>query len=192
MDKSDLVQQIKKGDQAAFRELVETYQHMILTTAQGFVGNIEDASDVTQDVFLEIYRSIHSFREQSALSTWIYRITITRSLNHIQKNKRIISQSGDNQDLSTIRDDEILELSGSLSDNPQNQLEVADRKKIFLEALNSLPESQQIAFTLHHYEDLPYKDIARIMKKSVSSIEALIFRARRNLQKKLWVWYKKS
>ncbi|MBT5426572.1 MAG: RNA polymerase sigma factor, partial [Bacteroidetes bacterium] len=64
--------------------------------------------------------------------------------------------------------------------------------KILHLAISSLPKNQQIAFTLHNYEDLSYKQIAQIMQRSISSVESLIFRARKNLQKKLWEWYKNS
>lgn len=181
MNNPDLVQGLKAGDQSAYRKLVEIYQQMVINTALGFVGNIENANDVTQEVFLEIFRSIHSFREQSALSTWIYRITITRSLNHIRREKRFSGQFHESADESF-----------SLSDNPEQKLEEADRKKILHNAVNSLPRNQQIALTLHNFEELSYKEIASVMNRSVSSVEALIFRARKNLQKKLWTWYKNS
>jgi len=181
MDNPDLVQRVKEGDHTAFRILVETYQQMVLSTAFGFVGNNEDANDITQEVFLEIFRSIHSFREQSALSTWIYRITVTRSLNHIRREKRFTGHS---------RAEDIPVSTETQLDNPDKHLESNDRKKILHQALGCLPKNQQIAFTLHNYEDLPYKEIASIMNRSVSSVESLIFRARRNLQKKLWNWYK--
>ncbi|MEA1877471.1 MAG: RNA polymerase sigma factor [Bacteroidota bacterium] len=183
MDNPDLVQRVKEGNQAAFRELVETYQQLVVNTALGFAGNREDANDISQEVFLEIFRSIDSFREQSALSTWIYRITITRSLNHIRREKRYSGH---------IREDDIRNSAETQLDKPDKSLESADRKMILHQALGSLPKNQQIAFTLHNYEDLPYKEIASIMKRSVSSVESLIFRARKNLQKKLWVWYKNS
>ncbi|MCD6347170.1 MAG: RNA polymerase sigma factor [Bacteroidales bacterium] len=181
MNNPDLVQELKEGNQSAFRQLVETYQQMVINTALGFVGNIENANDIAQEVFLEIFRSIHSFREQSALSTWIYRITITRSLNYIRREKRFSGQLHESADESS-----------SLSDNPEQKLEEADRKMILHNAINRLPKNQQIALTLHNFEDLPYKEIARVMNRSVSSVEALIFRARKNLQKKLWNWYKNS
>lgn len=183
MDNPDLVQRVKEGDQVAFRELVEAYQQLVVSTARGFVGNTEDAKDITQEVFIEVFRSIHSFREQSALSTWIYRITITRSLNHIRREKRFSRH--------TSEDDIPVDTEAQLN-NPEKRLESDDRKKILHQALGSLPKNQQIAFTLHNYEDLPYKEIASIMKRSVSSVESLIFRARKNLQKKLWTWYKNS
>jgi len=183
MDNPDLVQRVKRGDQKAFRELVETYQQLVVSTALGFVVNKEDADDITQEVFLEVFRSIHSFREQSALSTWIYRITITRSLNHIRREKRFKGYLSDKDIPANIE---------AQLNNPDKRLESTDRKRILHQALGSLPKNQKIAFTLHNYEDLSYIEIASIMNRSVSSVEALIFRARQNLQKRLWIWYKNS
>jgi RNA polymerase sigma-70 factor, ECF subfamily len=177
MNDHELIKAVKKGDEKAFHELVENYQQMIIGTALGFVGNLDDAHDITQEVFIEIYRSINSFRADSSLSTWIYRITITRSLNHIRREKRHKEQ--------IIADIDIRE-------ETSDPLEDADRKKILHLAISSLPKNQQIAFTLHNYEDLSYKQIAQIMQRSISSVESLIFRARKNLQKKLWEWYKNS
>jgi len=178
MDRTELVKSIQEGDESAFREMVESYQQMVLGTSRGFVSNIEDAQDITQEVFIEIFRSIKSFRSESSLSTWIYRITITRSLNHIRSEKR---HQGSLQDRTPIN-----------NDTPDKVLEEDDRKRILHEALGTLPEKQRIAFVLHNYEDLPYQEIASIMNRSLSSVESLIFRARKNLQKKLWAWYKNS
>lgn len=178
MDKSELVKSIQEGDESAFREMVESYQQMVLGTARGFVGNLEDAQDITQEVFVEIFRSIKTFRSESSLSTWIYRITITRSLNHIRREKR---HKGPLQEIALIN-----------NDTPDKVLEEDDRKRILNSAIATLPENQRIAFVLHNYKDLPYQEIARIMNRSLSSVESLIFRARKNLQKKLWAWYKKS
>ncbi len=178
MDNSELVSSIQEGDETAFRKMVETYQQMVLNIARRFVETQEEAQDITQEVFIEIFRSIKTFRSNSSLSTWIYRITITRSLNHVRKEKRHKGKMWENDPVT--------------NDTPDKLLEDDDRKRILDSAISTLPENQRIAFVLHNYEDLSYNDIASVMNRSVSSVESLIFRARKNLQKKLWDWYKKS
>jgi RNA polymerase sigma factor (sigma-70 family) len=76
-----LIEQLKQGDENAFKTIVETWQDMVYNTALGIVQNAEDAEDITQEVFVQVYHSISSFKGDSKFSTWLYRIAITKSLD---------------------------------------------------------------------------------------------------------------
>ncbi len=88
MHELETVERLKSGDEAAFREVVEKYNALVLNCCFKFVRNRESAEDLTQEVFLEVFASIHAFRGDAQLSTWIYRIAVTRSLNYLKSLKR--------------------------------------------------------------------------------------------------------
>lgn len=189
MTEPELLKGLLQHDQGAFRALVDQYKDQVYRTSMGLLHNNEDAEDITQDVFIEAYRSIRHFRGQSKISTWLYRITINKSLNLLRKNKireRFISveiffHSKKNESSK----DHLPQMHAS-----DQGIENTERSKILCKAISTLPENQRIAFTLHKIEELPHKEIARIMETSVSSVESLIFRAKMNLQKKLSTYYK--
>ena len=83
----EFVKEISSGNQQAFRLFVEKHQLSVIKVCNGFLHNHEDAEDVTQEVFVEVYQSIHKFRGDSKLSTWLHRIAVNKSLNHLRKNK---------------------------------------------------------------------------------------------------------
>ena len=83
-----LIEQLKQKDESAFKTVVKTWQDMVFNTVLGIVQNPEDAEDVSQEVFVQVYESIVSFKGESKFSTWLYRIAITKAMDHIRKKKR--------------------------------------------------------------------------------------------------------
>jgi RNA polymerase sigma-70 factor (ECF subfamily) len=186
MNEQEVLKLLLAGDPKAIRSLVDQYQPLVLRTARGFVRNTEDARDIAQEVFIEIITKISRFRGQSTLATWIYRITVNRSLNYVRSKKRRLGRlvysadDGENEYGGTMN------LSDPHQKNPAELLEQKERSEILHAAIQSLPERQQVAFTLAEYDDLSYKEIAEIMQLSISSVESLLFRAKRNLQRKFF------
>ncbi len=191
MSDIEIIEQLKQGNEQAFRKLVETYQKLVVNTCYGLLHNREDAEDVAQDVFIEVYRSVENFRADAKLSTWLYRIAVNRSLNHIRDNKKHRWFSSFESDVKT-ENKKLFQVESSKTDQPEFELENKQRANILNEAINSLPENQKVAFSLSKYEDLSYQEIAEVMELSVSSVESLLFRAKKNLQKKLYTCYKKK
>lgn len=162
-----------------FEQIVRQYQTMVFRTAIGFVHTKEDAEDITQDVFLRAYRSWDNFRADAAVSTWLYRITVNLSLNHINsKNKRGVLQIG--EDLLS----NLLAWSSGVQ-NPHQQMEQREQDDKIAYAIDSLPDKQRTAFVLSRYDDLPQKEISAIMGVTEGAVEQLLMRAKANLQKKL-------
>ena len=191
MNEAGIINKLKQGNEAAFKEMVENYRQMVVNTCFGLLHNIDDAEDVAQDVFIEVFRSVEKFRGDSKISTWLYRIAVNRSLNFIRNNKKHRwFQSFD--DVVEAKKEELNRLPSSDSDNPEFDLENRQRALLLHEAIDSLPENQRVAFSLNKYEDLAYKEIAEVMNLSVSSVESLIHRAKKNLQKKLYKCYQKK
>lgn len=191
MSDIEIINQLKQGNEAAFRKLVDSYQKLVVNTCYGMLHNREDAEDIAQDVFIEVYRNVERFRADAKLSTWLYRIAVNRSLNHIRDNKKHKwFQSFENEVEAKNR--QLMQVESSDTDQPEFELENKQRAVILHEAINSLPENQRVAFTLSKYEELSYQEISEVMDLSVSSIESLLFRAKKNLQKKLHKCYIKK
>jgi RNA polymerase sigma-70 factor (ECF subfamily) len=182
MTEQALIRGIVLRDRNAFRHLVNQYQRKIIKITYHFVGNMEDAEDLSQEIFLEIIRSMPDFKQKSTLDTWIYRITVNRALNLAKKNKRksfIFSWSG----MTDSTRDQI-ERKTAVNTTEEEQLEQENRKMLY-KAISHLPENQRIAFVLHKLDEIPYQDISEIMQVSLSAVESLIHRAKNNLQKEL-------
>jgi len=193
MEDRELVQRIiENNDHAAFSLLVDKYQKLVLNTCRGFVYSYADAEDLSQDVYVELFESLPNFRNESKLSTWIYRIAVNKSLNFIRKRKResffrgITSVLGAQEKEPWIQQ----EIAG-ISSEADHSLKNKELHLAIKRAINSLPKNQRIAFVLNKYQDLSYKEVAEVMDISLSSVESLIFRAKGNLQKLLSDFYKK-
>lgn len=191
MDEAQLIKGIQQGDSKSFQILVETYQRMVVNTCLGIVHNKADAEDLAQDVFLEIFRTAENFRGEAKLSTWLYRIATNRSLNLIRNNKRKRFFQSVEETFTGGRN-RANEISENRGDQPDQKITDQQRSDLLHKAIDQLPEKQRIAFTLNKYEDLPYQQIAEVMEISLASVESLIHRAKKNLQKELLDCYKKK
>jgi RNA polymerase sigma-70 factor, ECF subfamily len=189
MTDRELVQGIIDRDQAAFKELVETHQQLVIRTCYSLVHELEDARDLAQEVFIEIMKSASAFRGTAKLSSWIYRIAVNKSLNHLKRSRRREAFTLFSfQDRSgKERGEEVP--TGNSSTDGDAVMEEKELKRALHMAINKLPENQKIAFTLHKYEELSYKEVAEVMHVSLSSVESLIHRAKLNLQKILRCYY---
>ena len=190
-DQDKFIQRLKKGNESAFSELLEEFQQKVFHTCISFVPNKEDAEDIAQEVFLEVYRSIHKFKGNSSLSTWIYKISTNKCLEFIRKKnakKRFAF-------MQSILGNEIpLDKTNFFTEfnHPGILLENKERTETIYLAINSLPESQRIVFTLAKLDGKSYQEIVEITGKSLSSVESIMFRARKSLQQKLENFYKKE
>ena len=191
MNESELIKGIQMADRLAFRTLVESYQKMVVNTCLGIVHNQSDAEDLAQDVFLEVFRNADQFRGDARLSTWLYRIAVNRSLNFVRANRRKRFWQSLEETFTGGRNHS-REISENRNDQPDNEIKDQQRRDMLHKAIDNLPERQRIAFTLNKYEDLSYQQVAEIMELSVSSVESLIHRAKKNLQDQLYECYKKK
>jgi RNA polymerase sigma-70 factor, ECF subfamily len=184
-----LIEQLKKGDETAFKTIVDTWQDMVYNTALGIVQNAEDAEDIVQEVFVQVYQSISSFKGDSKFSTWLYRITITKSLDHQRRKKRkkrfafVRSLFGEDSE-EVIHPPDF--------NHPGVALDKKEGAATLFRAIKLLPENQRVAFTLHKVEGLSYQEVSDVMKTSVSSVESLMHRAKTNLKKTLADYYKEK
>lgn len=142
---------------------------------------------MAQDVFIQVYESMKYFRKESELSTWIYRISVNKSLDFIRRKKRKKRYAQLTSIFRTGEDED--EIALPANDNPHRELEDNERKKILNYAISKLPDSQKTVITLSKYEGISNKEIASIMDLSVSAVEALVHRAKKNLHKQLFTYF---
>jgi RNA polymerase sigma-70 factor (ECF subfamily) len=177
-----LVDALKRGDESAFRELVDTRQGLVYNTVLGLVQNQEDAEDVTQEVFIKVFESVHQFKGESAFTTWLYRVSVTTALEYLRKKKRkkrfafLTSLFGEDQNPLHDPPDFV---------HPGVQLDNREKARELFAAIKKLPDNQRIAFTLHKVEGLSYQEVADVMGTTVAAVESLIHRGRQNLKKTL-------
>ncbi len=186
-DTQETIDQLKAGDESVFKDLVLKFQNKVFNICIGMVKNEEEAEDLAQEVFVEIFRNISQFNADAKLSTWIYRIAMNKSLEHIRYNKRqkrfawLTSLFGADEDLAHNYSDFY---------HPGVALENKERSKELYNAIDKLAENQRTAFIMHKLEGLSYQEIADIMQLSLSSVESLMHRAKKRLQDLLYDFYK--
>lgn len=187
MSQADTIFKLKSGDTTVFKEVVDSWQNKVYNTAVSIVQNEEDAEDITQEVFVTLYERIGDFREEAALSTWIYRITVSKSLDHEKKRKRL-KHGGLIKKIFAVKEEE----EPAHFDHPGILLDNKERAAVLFKALKKLPDKQRIAFTLHKVEGLSQQEIASVMDTTVYAIESLQLRAKNNLRKTLNAYYNKQ
>jgi RNA polymerase sigma-70 factor (ECF subfamily) len=173
-----------------FSNLVAEHQDMVLNTCYRFVFNREDAEDLAQEVFVEVYRSIDGFREEAKLSTWIYRIAVSKSLDYLRRQKRKKRFSSLKRIIGI--DDPADSIPAPAGDNPSDVLVDKERVTVLQLALDGLPDNQKTAFLLSKQDGYSNQEIADILQTSVSAVESLIHRAKKNLQSKLERHYRSN
>ncbi|MEO8720106.1 MAG: RNA polymerase sigma factor [Ginsengibacter sp.] len=186
MKERELIALLKQKDRVAFKIIVESWQDMVYNTSIGLLQNAQDAEDTAQEVFIQVFESISSFKEESKFSTWIYRITVSKCLDYIRKKKRkkrfafVQSLYGINNDLSIDPPDFF---------HPGIKIENKENAIVLFKAIDKLPTHQKTAFILNKIESLSYLEISEIMKSSESAVDSLLQRAKKNLRKNLKEYY---
>jgi RNA polymerase sigma-70 factor (ECF subfamily) len=177
-NETDFLIRLKSGNEFAFAELVSVYRKIVLNICYRFLLNKEDAEDVSQEVFVEVYHSIRNFREDSKLSTWIYRIAVSKSLDEIkrQSRKKRITSIGKTFGLEKVAQ----WMAGN--DRPDQSFVEREDFDQLMKALDRLHESQRIALTLSKIEGYSNTEIAEIMQTTLTAVESLIYRAKQNLK----------
>jgi RNA polymerase sigma factor (sigma-70 family) len=187
LDTIELIDGLKQGSRTAFRQLVEIYQDRIYNTILAIVRQPEEAEDVAQEVFVQVFRSIERFGGEQNLTAWIYRIATTKALEAYRKRharKRfsfLTNLFGTGNDEAGLAE----KLHPVEWVHPGVKLEQQERATVLFGAIDKLPDGQKVAFTLHHLEGLSYADIANVMQTSVSAVESLLHRAKQKLRSQL-------
>lgn len=172
-------------EQYDLEKLVKENQSRVYNVCLSILQNPEDAEDISQEVFIDVFNDIGQFRSESELSTWLYRVSVNKCLEELRSRKRkkrwgrLISLGGSFED----------QVDAPHFEHPGVLLENKERAEVLFAMMSRLPDKQKVAFTLHKIEGLSYKEISDIMQISLSAVESLLHRAKSNLQKTLKVFY---
>lgn len=182
-DIRDLITKAQQNDFMAFEQLVLSYQDRVYSHCIYLTGNQEDAQDLAQDVFLQAYKSIGSFRQKADFGTWLHRIAVNRWINLCRRNKKVVAFSLD-EPLQT-GDSELIRELAATEDGPQEQVERQEIKSRIQQALNKLPDEFRMALILRELEGYNYEDIASLLECSLGTVKSRINRGRKALKKEL-------
>jgi RNA polymerase sigma-70 factor (ECF subfamily) len=181
-----LMLRVKDGDEAAFGKLVAAYQDRLINIFVNLVGNEEAAQDLTQELFLRIYRARHGYEPNAKFSTWVYRIATNLASNSRRtkgRRKEVQLKASESGPMGTRPAERLLADKSALM--PTRQLDKRELQQLVREAMETLNDRQKMAVLLHKFEDLSYTDIGEAMEMSPQAVKSLLSRARENLRVKL-------
>jgi RNA polymerase sigma-70 factor (ECF subfamily) len=171
----ELAQASAAGDEAAFETIYRTHFRRVYSLCLRMLGNLTDAEDVTQDVFIQLYRKIGSFQGDSALSTWLYRLTVNTVLMHLRHKQRKHKEQ-------TVEDESLQSLAEVDQFKHRDEVSLIDR--IALErAIAELPIGYRSVLVLHDIEGYEHEEIGRMLGISVGTSKSQLHKARLKLRK---------
>ena len=177
-----LMMQVKQGDEAAFEELMEHYQNRVLTVLFNALGQREEAEDLTQEVFLRVYRARHGYQPTAKFSTWVFTIANNLASNarraHLFR-KTVPIEARESGPLGPRPAEQLAE---STEPTASGELQRGEVAQIVREAVGKLNERQRMAVLLNKFEDMSYEEIAQVMDLSLTAVKSLLSRARTNLR----------
>ena len=182
MNERALVELARAGDEAAFEKLVTLYERKVYATAFRYTANEHDAMDISQEVFIRVFRFIHTFNLESSFSTWIYRITVNVCKDHIRKRASRAELPLE------LTDEESGEYTVEISDSTYDPVELYEQAELRQEirrAIDDLPDNYKEIVLLRDIGGLSYDEIAQTLDIEVGTVKSRLSRARENLRKKL-------
>ena len=178
-----LVRRAKRGDYKAFDLLVLKYQSRIIGISMKFVKDIHIAEDIAQESFIKAYKSLNSFREESAFYTWLYRIAANTSKNYLTSKRRKKEYSESEVFSSEDANVDIFDIPGG--DSPEEILAANNLREVIFESLSNLPEDIRTAISLREFEGLSYEEISEVLDCPIGTVRSRIFRGREIIQEKI-------
>ena len=163
-----VVDRVLSGDTAAFALLVERYQKVVYNVALRFLQENDEAEDVAQTVFLKVYERLSTFDRRQKFFSWLYRIAVNESLNHLRQRRPMESMT-----------------EQSSTANAQEEVEQADTARLIREAIEMLTPDQKAVIVLRHYEGLAYDEIAAVLSITEQKVRSRLFTARQVLRELL-------
>ena len=178
-----LVRRAKRGDYGAFDLLVLKYQSKVISLARKFIKDTHLAEDIAQEAFVKAYKSLKSFREESAFYTWLYRITANTTKNYLKSKKRKKEYSESELFSVDTENLDIFDIPGG--DSPEEILAANNLRDVILESLSNLPEDIRTAVSLREFEGLTYEEISEVIGCPIGTVRSRIFRGREEIQEKI-------
>jgi RNA polymerase sigma factor RpoE len=175
-----LVRRARKGDLAAYDELVRRYQERIYATVYHMTANHEDANDLAQEAFIKAYQALRSFKGGSSFYTWVYRIAVNKTINFLKQRRNRMQMSLDDLDFNAEHDPDLVAL---ISDKtPRREVNLGELQEKLNAAMQKLSEPHRLVVVLHDVQGLSHEEIAKIMDCNIGTVRSRLFYARQQLQ----------
>jgi RNA polymerase sigma-70 factor, ECF subfamily len=177
-----LMLRVRDDDPAAFADLVEVYQHRLVTVLHHLVNSLEEAEDLAQEVFLRVYRNRKKYHPRAKFSTWLYTIANNLALNALRTRQRRPALPLNVRDSGPLGPRPAEQLVRDRANQPTERIQQEEVARIVQQALETLNERQRMAVVLNKFEDMNYLEIAEVMGLTTKAVKSLLSRARENLR----------
>jgi RNA polymerase sigma factor RpoE len=176
----ELVDRARRGDLAAYDDLVQRYQQRIYATVYHMTANHEDANDLAQEAFIKAYQALKSFKGGSSFYTWVYRIAVNKTINFLKQRKNRSQMSLNDLDFNAENDPDLVALVSDKT--PRRDAALSELQEKLNEAMQRLSEQHRLVVTLHDVQGLSHEEIAKIMECNIGTVRSRLFYARQQLQ----------
>lgn len=177
----ELVRRAKAGDLDAFDELVVRYQERIYSLVYHMTSNHEDAHDLAQEAFVKAWKALRNFKGDSSFYTWVYRIAVNHTLNHLKtRRNRTQHLSLNDLDFNAENDPDLVQLVSNKT--PRRDVNLRELAERLNEAMQKLSEEHRTVVTLHDIQGMPHDEIAGILECNPGTVRSRLFYARQQLQ----------
>ncbi len=175
-DDATLIAAVLDGSEPAFAELIGRYEDRVFRLLSRYTRDSAECEDLAQEVFLKVFRKLHTFQHDAAFFTWLYRITVNTATDHLSRVSR--------RRLRLVEDEAVLESGEARSPQAEVDQPLLDEEliRITREVLDKLPEKYRTILILREYEDLSYTDIAAVLEIQMGTVESRLFRARQRFK----------
>jgi RNA polymerase sigma factor (sigma-70 family) len=175
-----LVQHAQEGDLCAYDSLVRRYHERVYATIYHMTSHHEDANDLTQEAFIKGFSALKSFKGDSSFFTWIYRIAVNKTINHLKKRKNKVTLSLNDLDFNAEHDPDLVAF---VSENtPRRDLNLSELQEKLNEAMQQLSDTHRLVVTLHDVQGLSHEEISKILDCNTGTVRSRLFYARQQLQ----------
>ncbi len=180
VEEDELVRSARRGDLAAYDELVKRYQERIYATIYHMTSNHEDANDLAQESFIKAFQALKGFKGGSSFYTWIYRIAVNKTINFLKQRKNRTHMSLNDLDFNAEHDPDLMALISEQT--PRRAAGLAELQEKLNAALLKLSEPHRLVVVLHDVQGLSHEEIAEVMQCNVGTVRSRLFYARQQLQ----------
>lgn len=182
-NETNLIERVCAGDINAFQEIVERYKKKVYYIAYDIVGDFHEAEDISQEVFIKMYRALNRFRKDAKMSSWIYQITVNTAIDSLRKRKA--KPRINVEDIEQVGIQEQALQSASPEADPERRAVAILMQKHVDQALHMITPQERAVFVMRHYNEFKIREIADVLEVSSGTVKSLLFRALKKLRKEL-------
>ena len=182
-NETNLVERVCSGDIYAFQEIVERYKKKVYYIAYDIVGDFHEAEDISQEVFIKMYRALNRFRKDAKMSSWIHQITVNTAIDSLRKRKA--KPRINVEDIEQVGIQKQTLESANPDANPERRAVASLMQQHIDQALYKITPQERAVFVMRHYNEYKIKEIADVLQVSSGTVKSLLFRALKKLRKEL-------